>query len=202
MMTCRIAPAPIAKQTRDPQGADCLRADDRPHHRRKAGKCRKASEMNELRPFVRKRSGDADAFGDIVNGEADDEKCRKRGGAGGERRADRQALAEIVKADAERDETGKPRPSGADPAGVRAPASTMAVSAKTTQNNAGPFMRSMVSPASSSPSPIVSISRKARRPMVSASRKFIAAGEIVRMAGQVRSPVATGTTAKQNPDQR
>ena len=78
-------------------------------HRREAGERGEADEGGKRRALLRRhqRGGDADALGDVVDDEADDQEGRQRRGAGGERRADREALAEIVEADAEGDEEGE-----------------------------------------------------------------------------------------------
>jgi len=50
------------------------------------------------------RCSNADAFGDVVQREAQPEKYAERRRARGKRRTDRQTLAKIVQADSERNE--------------------------------------------------------------------------------------------------
>ena len=91
------------------------------------------------------------------------------------------------------------KPSGATPLARPMASRTSVVTASITQNSTVPRKRPMVSAASSSPSPMVSINRKASRPTVSASKKFIVGRDSERMAGQARSPVATGTAPSRSP---
>ena len=90
MITWRIAPAPIPKQSAIQYGLTaCVPMHDA-GDRRQAGERGEAGEGGERRPFAGdERRGDADALGDVVDDEADDEEGGERRRAGGERRADR-----------------------------------------------------------------------------------------------------------------
>src|SRR5215217_7395869 len=82
---------------------------------RDGGQAREGGQGNQgrqPRPLVDQGGDDADALGDVVEREAEYQEGAERGGAGGERRADREPLAEVVDADAERNRGREPHPLG------------------------------------------------------------------------------------------
>ena len=85
-------------------------ADPQADDRRAARQQRQAGEGPERRPLLQDRRGDADAFGDVVQREAQHQERAEPRRARREGRADRQPFAEIVQADAERDEGRERKP--------------------------------------------------------------------------------------------
>ena len=61
-------------------------------------------------PLVRRRRGDPEPLGDVVDHEADDQERAERQLPEREGRADRQPLAEVVQADPDRDERRERHP--------------------------------------------------------------------------------------------
>ena len=101
---------------RRPMRREGVAAEPDAGDRRQAGQRREADEGRQPVPRLDQRCDDADAFGDVVQGEAEDQEGAERRRTGRERRADRQPLAEIVQADAERDGGGEAQPAELAPA--------------------------------------------------------------------------------------
>jgi hypothetical protein len=81
-------------------------ADPDTQHGRQASQRGQRDEVPGRRALARNRRGDADALGDVVQREAHHQKGAQRGLAEGIGRPDRQPLAQVVQADAERDAVG------------------------------------------------------------------------------------------------
>ena len=126
----------------------------------------------ERRRLLHQRRGDADAFGDVVKREAEHEEGAEPCGSGREGGTDREALAEVVQADPDRDGGRERQPGRGAPATADEPQQEEAgVAASTTIT--WPWNAAAASPASSSASSSESTNRKPSRPMVRASRKLM-----------------------------
>ena len=79
-------------------------ADPQAEHGRAAGKEGEAGETPQRRPFPEDRRGDADALGYVVQRETQHQERAEPGRTGREGGTYRQPFAQIVQADAERDE--------------------------------------------------------------------------------------------------
>ena len=131
--------------------------------------------------------------------EADDQERAERERAGGVGRADRDALAEVVQPDADRDEQrelARPtRPVRALPAShADTPVSARNATAAPSSTSAAPPNACEPSPASSKPSSVASIARNASSPIVSAMTARSQPGGMRRIHGSQSIPSAIGIT--------
>ena len=158
-------------------------ADPDADDRRAAGEERRPTKAPERRPLLEDRRGDADAFGDVVQREAEHQEGAEPGRARREGGADRQPFAEIVQADAERDE-GRQREARRRSAAAGRPPSaggSSPTAASTTMT--GPWKSAAARRQARALPRSVSTNRKASRPTVSASTKFMPPRPTPRSAG-------------------
>jgi hypothetical protein len=103
-----------AEQERGQARVECRGTDPGAQDRRGAGDQAESQQPPQRRPLVRERRHDGQPFGRVVNREPDDEEGAQGQGTGAVGGPDREALAEVVQADADRDHQreiagGRPR---------------------------------------------------------------------------------------------
>ena len=104
-----------AEEQRRETGVEGGGADPGAEHRRRPGDQPERHQMTEASPGVRpgalaQRRDDRQALGGVVDREANNQEGAEGERPGGVGRADRQALAEVVQADPDRDQQGHVEP--------------------------------------------------------------------------------------------
>ena len=187
----------------DPGAEDRRRAGDR------AASADQSRSGSRAVALVGERRGDAEALGDVVDHEADDQERAERELAERERRADREPLAEVVQADADRRRASpararERRPLRSAPAtAARRPRSARG-SSTATPSSTSPAPPSAPGSAawSSNASESASTPRKVSSPAVSAMNAASHFGSARRSDGSQSRPSAIGTTPTRKPIDR
>ena len=212
-VTCAMAPTPSARKTTDQIGE----YTNPPSHApaivgtppiRPSAEQRRQGRPGAVAVVARQRRDDRQALGRVVQREADDQQAAKRRFAQRERGADGQALAEVVQADADRDEQRQHHAGAAGGARARAPvAQPVAEAPRDRETPPRPRTRRARCPGTtqapaaddSSDSAAASTSRNISRPTVSASTKSSPRRPSRPINGNHSSPIATGTTPTYSP---